>query len=160
MDAAPPESELLLWFMTRIDEINRINPNFGWEISAQEDLDHKRPPSIHYSCKAVGVNETWQQHLTSIAQEAGLVCVWRGGLFRLHKLIQEPWESRRESSAVITCGSLLSESTSRLCVYFSLFPRGTELLEEERPPHTHEHDCNHEDRMMASLFVFACFLEP
>lgn len=42
----------------------------------------------------------------------------------------------RERSAVITCGSLISESTSRLCVYFSLFPRGTELLEER--PHTHE----------------------
>lgn len=59
-----------------------------------------------------------------------------GNLFGLHKLIQEPWESRRERSAVITCGSLLPESTSRLCVYFSLFPRGTELLEER--PHTHE----------------------
>lgn len=60
---------------------------------------------------------------------------WGGNLLRLHKLIQEPWESRRERSAVITCGSLLSESTSRLCVYFSLFPKGTELLQER--PHTH-----------------------
>lgn len=76
----------------------------------------------------------------------GWVCVcvrvcgasWEGvdNLLRLHKLIQEPWESRRERSAIITCGSLLSESTSSLCVYFSLFPRGTELLEER--PRAHE----------------------
>lgn len=59
-----------------------------------------------------------------------------GYLLRLRKLIQEPWESRRERSAVITCGSLISESTSRHCVYFSLFPRGAELLEERPRTHT------------------------
>lgn len=59
---------------------------------------------------------------------------WRG--LWVHKLIQEPWESRRQRSAVITCGSLLPESTSRICVYFSSVPKGTELLEER--PQTHE----------------------
>lgn len=81
----------------------------------------------------------------------------------------------RERSAVITCGSLISESTSRLCVYFSLFPRGTELLEER--PHTHElslictaphtstpifsreNYCNYEGRMTALPFGPARFLK-
>lgn len=56
-----------------------IDINHVWEISPQEDEYNKYPPSIHYSYKAIGVNETWQQHLTSIALEArGCMCVLRG----------------------------------------------------------------------------------
>lgn len=103
------------------------------------------------------------------------VCVCGGygdNMLGLHKLIQEPWERRRERGAAITCGSLLPESTSRLSVYFSLFPRGTELLEERAsyalttshpnwslylngPIFSVENCCNSEEKMTAFLFVLA-----
>lgn len=93
--------------------------------------------------------------------------VFGGGALRLHKLIQEPQE--RERSAVITCGSLVSESTSRICVYFSLFPKGAEASCTWTASHPNymfylnaaifspESYCYREDQMAASLFVFACF---
>lgn len=48
---------LCLFLLFQASKSGMLKPSFRWEMSACKDLYHKHSPSIHYSCREIGVNE-------------------------------------------------------------------------------------------------------
>lgn len=166
MDAASLKSELLLPFMTCIDQISWTDPNHGKSQLKKIRIIN----TLHLSIIAVmGVNETWQQHLTATALEArgcveGAICLDYINSSKSHGV-----QGREECSNNLWITSLWV-NIKALCLFFIIsqswalgreasntwtMSRPNYKLNLNSPIFSLKNYCNHEDQMMASLSVFS-----